>query len=175
VLAAQLEIATADPRAVVHTTKHACRNCHGIDGEYHWRDPQEFDKACAAELDASAEQRRMPHMPSDDGGYGYTMHRAPNPECESCGGSGQTVTHIADMRELSDSAAKLIKGVKQDRFGAVTVELRDQDAAWREVARILGAYKDSLTVTPRPPAPVEIPADTPREKVGEAYLALVTG
>jgi phage terminase small subunit len=175
VLRMNFELATANPADVVRVSEHACRHCHGVDGLYQWRDQDEFANACAAELDAAAEAKRVPRLPSDAGGYGYTVHRLPNPECEECAGVGQPRVHITDSSKLTGPAAKLVKSVKQDRFGAITVELRDQDKALSELARILGAYKDGLALTmpPKPADGVAIPAELPAAKVAEAYLQLV--
>jgi phage terminase small subunit len=175
VLALNLEIATANPAEIVRTHRHACRYCHGLDGAYQWKHQDEFALAVAAELDAAVSERRVPKLPSDTGGYGFTMHRPPNPDCEHCGGHGDQRVSITPTDELSGSAAKLFKCAKQDRFGAITVELHDQQKALAEVARSLGAYKDSLAVTPKTPPPAELPADLPPERVAEAYLALVAG
>ncbi len=170
----QYEIATADPREVVWTSEHACRYCWGADNQYQWRDMEEFDLACAAAIDkAVREGLAQPVMPKMAGLFGFTAHRAPNDACEHCKGVGQPVVHIRDMRSLTGPAAKLIKGVKQDRFGAITVELHDQQKALDACNRIVGAYKDALTVHQPPAAAVPLPADLPRERVGEAYLEMV--
>jgi hypothetical protein len=173
VLRAQMEIATANPADVVRVSEHNCRHCHGTDGGYQWRDQDEFATACAAELDKAAELKRVPKMPNDAGGYGFTHHRKPNAECEHCKGVGSPAVHIADTRELTGGAARLVKSVRQDRFGAITVELYDQSAAWDKIARILGGYKDGLAITTPPKAADQLPADLPRERVAEAYLAMV--
>jgi phage terminase small subunit len=173
VLRLNLEIATANPNDVVRVSSHPCRQCHGFDGLYQWRDQDEYASACARELDLAAELKRVPKMPSDAGGYGFTLHRAPNPECETCGGIGEPRVHIADTRELTGNAARLVKSVRQDRFGAITVELHDQQKALDSIARILGAYKDGLTLTTPPKAPPELPANLPPERVAAAYLELV--
>lgn len=174
VLRVQMELATANPADVVRVSEHACRHCHGIDNEYQWRTQDEFAEACAKELDEAVQFKRVPKMPSDAGGYGFTVHRKPNPECEHCAGVGDPRVHIADTGELTGGAARLVKGVKQDRFGAIHVELHDQQAAWERIARMLGAFKDGLALTLPPKAPAEsIPADVPRERVAELYLAMV--
>lgn len=172
VLRAQVEIASANPADVVRVSEHNCRHCHGVDGLYQWRDQDEFATACARELDLAAEMKRVPKMPSDAGGYGFTVHRRPSPECESCRGVGEPAVHITDSSLLTGPAAKLLKSVRQDRFGAITVELHDQQAAWDKIARILGAYKDGLTLT-TPRAPDAPMAPITRENAAEQYLALV--
>lgn len=173
VLQAQLEIATANPADVVRVSEHNCRHCYGVDGGYQWRDQDELAVAIAKALDEAAERNRVPKMPDASGGFGFTVHRRPNPDCEHCAGVGEPRVHITDSRELVGGAARLVKSVKQDRFGAITVELHDPQAAWDKIARILGAYKDGLAIT-TPSKPAEgPPADLPKEKVADAYLALV--
>lgn len=170
----QYEIATADPREVVWTSEHACRYCWGADNQYQWRDMDEYDLACAAAIDEAVKLGlAQPVMPKMAGLFGFTAHRPPNAECEHCVGVGHPRTHVADMRRLTGPAAKLIKGVKQDRFGAITVELHDQQKALDACNRIVGAYKDALTVHAPPPAAQPMPADLPREQVAERYLDMV--
>jgi len=173
VLERNMMLATADPSKVVGVKRFACRHCHGLDNEYQWRTQDEYTMACAAELDLAVSMKRLPKLPSDAGGFGYSLHRAPNPECETCGGIGDARVMIVDPETLTGGERLLFKSCKQDRFGAITVELHDQQKALQEVARILGAYKDSLSVTPKAPPPAEIPADTPRERIADAYLQLI--
>lgn len=173
VILRQWEIATANPADVVRVSEHPCRHCHGVDGQYQWRDQDEYAIACATELDAAVSDHRVPKLPSDLGGYGFTVHRSPNAECEECKGVGNPAVHVTDSRELSGPAAKLVKSIKQDRFGAITVELHDQQKALDAVARMLGAYKDSLAVTPTAAKAEPLPADLPAERVAEAYLTMV--
>lgn len=173
VLRMNVELATANPAELVRVSSHNCRHCHGLNNEYQWRDPDEYAEACARELDEAVQLKRVPKLPSDVGGYGFTIHAKPSRECEHCAGIGESRVALTDTSELSGSAAKLLKGIKQDRFGAITIELHDQQKALAEVARILGAYKDGLAVT-LPPKPAEsIPADVPRERVAELYLSMV--
>lgn len=169
----QYEIATADPREIVWTSEHNCRHCWGADGHYQWRDPEEHALACAKALQDAATGGAEYVQPGASGLYGFTAHRAPNPQCETCKGVGQPAVHIADMRSLTGPAAKLIKGVKQDRFGAITVELHDQQKALDACNRIVGAYKDALTVKTTPDKAVPIPAELPASQVAEAYLEMV--
>ena len=171
-LARQLEIATADPSEITWITEHPCRYCHGIDNLYQWRDQDEFSEACAAELDRAAEMRCVPKLPSDAGGYGFTAHREPNPECEHCKGVGEPAVHVRATRELSGPAAKLVKSVGMDRFGQIKVTLHDQQKALDAIARIIGANKDGVTIR-KPPETTDIPVDATQEQVAEAYLSLV--
>lgn len=171
----QLEVAVANPAELAWTTKHACRYCHGVGNTYQWKTLDEHALAVATELDAAVSEHRVPKMPSNEGGYGYTMHRPPNPECEQCGGAGITVNHVADTRSLSGPAAKLYKGTKVDRHGIVTIEMHDQQRAWDAVNRILGAYKDTtLLLNPMGAKPAEpMAADMPKERVADAYQRLI--
>lgn len=173
-LRAQFEVAVADPNELVRVTHHACRYCWGVDGLYQWRTQDEHTLAVAAELDAAVSEHRTPKVPDDAGGYGYTMHRPPNPECEHCGGAGQKVVHIADTNELTGPARRLYKGAKMDRHGVVTIELHDQQRAWDAVNRILGAYKDTTLLLNPSTKPAEtIAPDVPKERVADAYARLI--
>lgn len=67
----------------------------------------------------------------------------PNPKCRKCGGKGRGHVVITDTRKLSPAAAKLYAGVQVGKDG-MKVLLRDRDAAWVNVARHLGMFKDSL-------------------------------
>jgi len=170
----QLDVALANPSELAWTTKHACRHCWGTDNAYQWRTQDEHTLAIAAELDAAVNEHRTPNVPSDAGGYGYTMHRPPNPECEHCGGAGHTVNHVADTRSLSGPAAKLYKGTKVDRHGIVTIEMHDQQRAWDAVNRILGAYKDTTLLLNPATKPAEtIAENVPKERVADAYARLI--
>lgn len=170
----QLEVALANPSELAWTTKHACRHCWGFDNAYQWRTQDEHTLAVAAELDAAVSEHRTPKVPDDAGGYGYTIHRPPNPECEHCAGAGQTVNHVADTRSLSGPAAKLYKGTKVDRHGIVTIEMHDQQRAWDAVNRILGAYKDTTLLLNPATKPAEaIAPDVPKERVADAYARLI--
>lgn len=174
VLERNMMIATANPNKIVRTVRFPCRCCWGFNGDYQWRNEAEHTAAVAAELDAAATERRVPKIPSDMGGFGYSLHGRPvNPDCEQCGGLGDARVSIADTSLLEGAELMLYKGAKQDRFGAITIELHDQSAALDRVARILGAYKDSLLVKPGTPTPTELPSDTPRERVADAYLELI--
>ena len=170
----QVAIAQADPRDIVWTTQHACRYCHGIGGRYQWRDELECNTEYARLAD-EAVKRNKPLPPYDDsGGFGYTIHNPPNPDCEHCAGTGETRTHIADLRSLDGPAARLIKSVSTDRYGVTKVELHDQLKAWDQVNRMIAAYRDSLDIGDKR-KPVELPADATAEQAREHYLALVGG
>lgn len=173
-LAHQYEIATADPREIVWTSEHPCRHCYGNDGAYQWRDPEEYDLACARAIDEAVKTGAvLPVFPTINGGFGFTLHRPPNPECETCAGVGDPRTHIADSRKLSGPAAKLFAGVKQDRYGQIEVKMHDQQKALDACNRIVGAYKDALTVNPGPVEAAPLPVDLPPEQVADAYLRMV--
>lgn len=170
----QVAIAQADPRDVVWTTQHPCRYCHGIGGAYQWRDERECMTEWARLADEAVKRNRSCPPIDDAGGYGYTLHAPPNPDCERCAGSGETRTHIADLRTLDGPAAKLIKSVSTDRFGVTKVELHDQLKAWDQVNRMIAAYRDSLAITDAK-KPTELPKDATAEQAREHYLAMVGG
>ena len=65
----------------------------------------------------------------------------PNPECGECCGRGKGHVLLADTRKLSRGAAKLYAGVQVGRDG-IKVNMRDQDAALRDIGRHLGMFKE---------------------------------
>lgn len=177
-LAHLADIARANPSTITWVTVHACRHCHGIGGAYQWRDYDEWAVAAAQVFDSAvrndATTAAKVRIPMDEGGFGYTMHRAPNPECESCAGAGLRVPHVADRDKLGAAELKLIKGVKAKADGSIEVLMHDQLKAAELVGRILGAFNDKVALVP-PPKVMELPAGTTAEQVAAAYLSLVTG
>lgn len=177
-LAHLADIARANPSTITWVTVHACRHCHGIGGAYQWRDYDEWAVTAAQAFDSAVrnDATTAPHVriPMDEGGFGYTMHRPPNPECESCGGAGLRVPHVADRDKLGAAELKLIKGVKAKADGSIEVLMHDQLKAAELVGRILGAFNDKLAIVP-PPKVSELPPGTTAEQVAAAYLSMVSG
>ena len=143
------DLATADPNELVQYHRHACRYCHGVDHAYHWRDIGEFEEA---KTKATQNKRAAP---TDEGGYGYTTHAAPDPRCPRCDGDGVERTYFADSRRLSTKGKALYAGIKQGRDG-LEMLMHDREKAWDNVARHLGMFKDRLELTGKDGGPVEI-------------------
>lgn len=140
VLKWHLDVATADPNEIAYNAQRACRYCYGDGHRWQWVDDYEYADACAKAMD-----ERKPYMPSDDGGYGYTKFKSPHPECPKCNGHGFSETVTNDTRFLSDKARKLYRGI-DIKNGEHVVMLHDQQKAWDNVCRILGAFNDKLDI-----------------------------
>jgi phage terminase small subunit len=138
VLREWLDVATADPRELIHTRVGCCRFCYGIDHKYQWT-----EGGYSSALDRAIEADKRP--PDIGGGLGYNGHREPFAECPECMGAGIYRTWIADARNYSRKAARLFAGVKQTKDG-IEIKMRDQDAAWAKIADYLGmSNKAQLT------------------------------
>lgn len=134
-LADLVAIATADPADLVRVRVGACRHCHGVDHQYQWRSPQEYQRHVTA-WSRMAEDKRGP-MPTDEGGYGYSHHDAPHPDCPECDGDG------APLLIMRDTPANhpLYAGAKATKYG-IEIKMHDKLAAIDKVARIIGAYEE---------------------------------
>ncbi len=142
-------IATADPNELMQHRRTACRYCHGMGHAYQWIDEAEWLFACQR-----AEKRHQP-KPSDAGGYGFSEHAEINPHCPRCNGEGHGHTFFADTRRIKGPARLLYAGVKDGRDG-MEVKTHDQVAAMRDVAKLLGFFKDKVELTGKDGGPVEI-------------------
>lgn len=134
------DIATANPAEICSVVVGSCRHCHGEGFKYQWRDMAEFVDACEAVARAN-EGVRPSHQkpaPSDAGGFGFDVHRHPNPMCPECMGVGVQTLRIADTSTLSEKARKLYTG-QMDKYGRPV--LHDQLAARDQLHKLLGAYK----------------------------------
>lgn len=135
------ELANVDVNDIVEYRRYACRHCHGVDGHYQWVDENEYwvAYARAAETEGAT-------LPTDEGGYGYTRQNAPNPECAQCDGVGDGATVVHDSRALTGAARALYDGIEETKQG-IKIKLRDRDKHLDAVARMLGLFKENITVT----------------------------
>jgi hypothetical protein len=90
---------------------------------------------------AKAIDAREP-IPSDAGGFGFTVHREPNDACEHCRGDGVARVTVTPTDQLSPAARRLLKGVRQKASGEITVLLHDQLAASDQLNKMQGVYVD---------------------------------
>lgn len=130
-------IATADPNELVYHRRVCCRHCFGMDHEYQWADPAEYDRACK---DAIVGEQPVP---SDYGGYGFDSTIRPHPKCPKCHGEGFGQVKAMDTRDLNPQARILYAGVKPTQAG-IEIKMQDQGKALENVARHLGMFNDSL-------------------------------
>jgi hypothetical protein len=71
-----LSIVNADPAELTALFRGACRYCHGINHNYHWRTAREYAEGIRKHLCAPDAVKVHALKPSDDGGYGYTKKAA---------------------------------------------------------------------------------------------------
>jgi hypothetical protein len=132
-------VVVADPRKLTSYHIGACRYCWGIGHAYHWRHEREL-----AEAIRKAKDDEPP--PSDQGGFGYSRARRPNPSCPDCDGYGIGFTVFADTRDLDDEAMRLFQGIKESRDG-ITILMADKNKALERLADHFGIY-DQRNETP---------------------------
>ena len=134
---------TADARELTSLVYHACRHCHGIGHNFHWRDEEEFAQAVdkAVSDNALREPTEPPiPIPVNLGGFGYSRRLEPDPACPKCDGDGLMDVRIGDTRKLSPAALSLFAGIKQTKFG-IEVLTHSKDAAMEKLFKHLGLYE----------------------------------
>lgn len=131
------KLATANPNELSEFRRVPCRYCWGKNHAYQWRTEREFQAACD---EAAAKDKPLP---TDEGGYGYTRKREPNPDCPECDGFGWEKLILKDTRNLPPDALILLKSAKQTKDG-LTIEVHDQTAALTNVAKHLGMFKTQV-------------------------------
>lgn len=162
----QLDIATADPNEVAFIAQRACRYCYGQDHRYQWIDDDEYTKACVEAMDDGL----VP--PTDEGGYGYTRALDPHDDCPACLGEGLAESVIRDTRKLTGKARKLYKGADY-KNGQLVVLMHDQQKAWENVCRMLGAFNDKLQLLNPAKLPEKLPEGLSEQDTARAYLAML--
>lgn len=123
------KIAMCDVNELVQYQRVNCRHCHGAEGEYHWKDEEEFGHALAVAIDAG--KKELPH---DKGGYGFQFNGEINNDCLECFGEGVERLFLPDTRYLSPAAKSLYAGAKRTRDG-IEIITRDKDAALLNLAK----------------------------------------
>lgn len=138
VLRAYLNIATADPRALVAYVRGACRFCYGKGHQYQFT-PAELLQARAAHAKASHKNPDAGDF-SEAGGTGFDLRRPPADDCPECFGQGVGRVLVHDSASYDDKARALFAGVKEGKDGT-EVKLHDQMAAWAQIARHVGFFE----------------------------------
>ena len=141
------QIAYANPNEITQLRRSACRYCYGYDHHYQWRTTREFTAALSAWLKKNKntdEESLTDPKPTDGGGYGYTRHALPNPDCPECDGLGAVHVHFNDTRRLSPDATALFAGVKETQHG-IEVKMKDQMAALDSLARHFNLFEKDNT------------------------------
>lgn len=130
----------ADPNELIVHRRVCCRYCYGVDYRYQWRE-QEYADAVTAALKLKMEP------PPCDGGFGFNGTLEPMPNCPQCDGEGTGQVRIADTRKLSPAGRMLIKKIKQDKDGAVELELHDPKRTEEMIAKTLGMFREQVDVS----------------------------
>lgn len=149
--------ALADPRELVQHRLAACRHCWGRDHAYQWRTRREFRIAwlnwldehrksvavagCVSALPEHYTHLDDPRIPSDHGGYGYSVKAEPNPHCPDCHGMGIPWLDVADTTKLSAAGMAIYGGVRQTAQGFEIV-IRDQSRLLERLAKEMGLFSD---------------------------------
>ncbi|EBW6363811.1 terminase small subunit [Salmonella enterica subsp. enterica serovar Oranienburg] len=134
-------IASADPNEISQIRRMNCRYCWGHNHKYQWRDMDEYHAA----------QEKMPEGGAPEyGGIGFFESAVPNPECPRCGGEGIPDIYFADTTMIDGPARWLIAGVRQTMNG-LEVKIASQEAARRELLRILERHQASKPTEPQIP------------------------
>lgn len=148
------DIATADVTELVQNHHGACRYCHGVDHHFQWtteRAYQDAYKAAVYDLFADQDLRDAaiagqiedPRLPDCEGGFGYRITDAPNPDCPECAGMGVEVVRMADTRKLSPAAKLLYDGVEETRQGK-KIRKQDRSKALDSLAKHLGMFSGKV-------------------------------
>ncbi len=187
-----VDLANADPTAVVMHRRICCRHCHGITHKYQWRNHEEYWEAVAAAMQRNAmrDKRRAKvrnpddiepdeDLPNDEGGYGWRRPAKPHPDCPECFGEGEADVFIPDFDTLSPRDRRLIAGVKQTKDG-MEVKMRDQDGALTTIAQILKMLVNKSEVSgpdggPIPLAGVMAVLPVDANQAAQAYQRLMEG
>lgn len=125
-------VVLADPRKLTSYHVGACRHCWGNGHAYQWRHEREL-----AEAIRKAKENNEP--PNDEGGFGYSRARRPNPYCPDCDGYGIGFTVFTDTRDLDEEGMMLFRGVRETRDG-VTIIMADKNRALERLADHFGIY-----------------------------------
>ena len=154
-------VVEADPTEIVSIIGNACRHCHGIDHEFHWRDANELCRALDRHLASLATPDPLPR-PSAHGGFGYRGDVPPHDDCPQCLGDGVTHVRLTPSDELSPNARALLKGIRAKPDGTIEVSFHDKLAASDQLNRMAGVYVEkrvNLNVDVSPLAPDMSQAD----------------
>jgi phage terminase small subunit len=139
------QIASADPNDLIYIRVECCRHCYGINFEFQWVESEYNtvlrecrEHVCNPKCEIPC-GKRVP--PLALGGFGFTVHKSPNPDCPKCGGDGFERVIACDTRLVTGPARRLYAGVKKTKDG-IEIKMRDQDAALNNIAKYLGMLID---------------------------------
>lgn len=134
-------MATADRNELIGLKVGACRRCWGEGGGYQWKEFEYWEALADAERRAAKDPSVL--MPDIAGGFGYRKTRAPNPECSHCEGEGVHRVVPRDTSKLSAAGLSIYGGVKYGKNGPEII-IADQQKAFENFSRVMGAFKDNV-------------------------------
>jgi hypothetical protein len=134
-------IAFSDIATIVSCHIYACRYCNGINNAYQWRTPREYEQALADAINESERTGKPAKFPTNDGGYGYSTHLAPNSDCPECDGRGIREVVFKDTRLLTEEERAVFTGV-QITQGGIKYRFEDRAKALESLARHLQFYRE---------------------------------
>lgn len=143
-------LATCDMNELIQNIHGACRYCHGLDHDFQWKTPREFNDARMTAIfetwtnddlrDAAVTgDISDPRIPTNAGGYGYRNSADPHPSCPECDGLGVDHVRYADTRNLSPAARLLYDGVEETKQGK-KIRTTSREAALERLAKHLGMF-----------------------------------
>ncbi|HTU68245.1 MAG TPA: terminase small subunit [Steroidobacteraceae bacterium] len=145
-LVAELEaVVDANPNELLCVWVGACRRCHGQGHKHQWTDADEFADACDAIVreNAGLPATMQKPLPSCEGGFGYSFHADPSPDCPACHGIGLNKVRLQSSDAVSPAAQRLMRGVELHPDGSLKrLHTYDQFAMRVELHRLRGMHVD---------------------------------
>jgi phage terminase small subunit len=144
------QIAIADPAELIYVQIECCRFCFGLNNNYQWTEFEYREIVRAAQehvCNSKCEQpcgKKCP--PLALGGFGFTPHKTPNPDCPLCHGAGHERVVVTDTRSVRGPARRLYAGVQKTKDG-IKIMMRDQDKALDNIARYFGMLIDKKEIS----------------------------
>jgi len=170
------DIASADPNELIYLDVECCRHCYGLNFEYQWTEHEYkvLCRECSEHIcNPKCEQplcgRKFP--PLAIGGFGFTPHKSPNPDCPICYGKGNEVVRLCNTRKASGPARRLYAGIKKTKDG-IEIKTRDQDGALKNIAQYLGMLIDKRELTGRDGQPIPV-ANFSAKDLTDDQLAMI--
>ena len=148
VLRELVDVAMSDVNDLIEHRIGCCRFCWGRGFRYQ-RTRNELERAeaqHAAANEKAVREGKDTTLFDPEGGEGYHIGRAPNPDCPECFGEGVGRPMFKDTAQASHRARRLYSGVKVTKDG-MEMKLRSQDKAIELLGRHLGMWKDKAEIS----------------------------
>ncbi len=134
-------IVFSDIASITSCHNFACRYCNGVNNAYHWRTPREYEQALSDAISESDRTGKPVKLPTNEGGYGYSTHLAPNPDCPECDGRGIREVVFKDTRLLTEEERAVFAGVELTQTG-IKYRFEDRAKALESLAQHLQFYRE---------------------------------